>query len=368
MKLLSAIESFQKMISDKLMYQRLIINHVMPVAKKYKQLPQKRTLTRSQAREVRAYWKRLTGKRVPLIWHKFMYSRRGEFHVNYMPTSLFRISLIYRANQYGYKSAYADKNMLDVYLPDVKHPKVILRNMNGYFYIGKTAVSREEAIAHCQNLSGCLIKPTLQSHGDGVRKLQVINGVTSIEGLTVAQLFDRYKKNFCVQEFVHQHEAMSALNPSSVNTIRVVTYRSGMEVLVVYTVVRIGRSGSEIDNESAGGISTIINKDGTLGKYAYGRPGVDKVEKTDSGVVLEGYKIPSYDKALEMVKQQHLQLPFFDIIGWDVAIDEDAEPVLIEWNITPELSQSANGPALGEYTERIVTELMKRENNRNKRW
>ena len=165
-----------------------------------------------------------------------------------------------------------------------------------------------------------------------------------------------------VQKVIIQHAGMSALNPSSINTIRVVTYRSGMEIKAVYTVVRIGRSGMNIDNESAGGISAIIHKDGTIGKYAYGTPGVDKVEFTDSGVRLEGYKVPSFDKAIELVKFSHMQLPYFNLIGWDIAIEEDGSPIMIELNLNPDLSQSANGPAFGAFTELILKDAMNRQN------
>ena len=150
---------------------------------------------------------------------------------------------------------------------------------------------------------------------------------------------------------------MSQLNESSVNTIRIVTYRSDMEILVIYSVVRIGRKGSVIDNQCAGGISTVIGEDGKLGGTAFGGFIEDGIGKTDSGTILNGFEIPSYHKAIETVKQLHYQLPFFNFIGWDVAIDEDGDPVIIEWNACPGLSQSAFGPGYGKYTERILREI-----------
>ena len=140
------------------------------------------------------------------------------------------------------------------------------------------------------------------------------------------------------------------------------TYRSGMEVLVVYAAIRIGRIGQVIDNQSAGGMSTIIGDDAKLGKYAFGGYLEDQIEKTDIGTVLEGFEIPSYSKAIEMVKRLHYQLPYFKIIGWDIAIDEEGDPVIIEWNTEPGLSQSAFGPGFGKYTERILRELWPRKN------
>lgn len=357
-----------KRIFDNYQKKRLVKGFVDPLKDKYKTLKVHRTLSGKQKREIKAYFKELTGEDVPLIWHEYMFSRTGIYSKKYIPSSLYKVTLLYRANRFGYRNAYADKNMAEVFLPNVRHPKVILKNMNGYFYINNIAVSRQEAIDYCQNLDNALIKPSLGTHGDGARKLKVEDGITNIDGKTIGELFDFYKEDYCIQEFIRQHERLKALNPSSVNTIRVLTYRSGMDVLILYTVIRIGREGHEIDNESAGGISVVINNNGKLGKYAYGAPGVDKIECTDSGIQLEGYEIPSYEIVLDTVKRLHLQLPFFNLIGWDIAISEEGEPILVEWNICTELSQSANGPAFGEYTDRIIKELMQKRNNQNPNW
>ena len=159
---------------------------------------------------------------------------------------------------------------------------------------------------------------------------------------------------------------MAALNPSSVNTIRILTYRKDMNVMIIYSVIRIGRKNQTIDNESAGGISTRINPDGKLAKYAFGAPGEDYVEYTDTGVKLENYKIPNYEDAIALVKQLHLFLPFFNIVGWDIAITPDGSPIMIEFNVNPDLSQSANGPAFGNYTETIIKEAIQNRNTWSK--
>lgn len=361
------VQPFEKCIHkiQKSRYRKYYVNQAK---RNFKDLPEKKYLTKEQKREIRAFYKNLTGERVPIIWHQYFYSRTGVYSKRYLPTSLYRMQLMDKANMDPYREAYVDKNMIDVYLPNVKHPRTFLKNMNGYFYMDDEPVSRETAIERLQQLDGAIIKPTLASHGIGVRKLVVKDGVTNIDGMTLAQLFDEYDQNYIIQEFVRQHERLAALNPSSVNTIRILTYRSGMEVLLLYAVIRIGREGKEIDNESSGGISTKINSDGTLGKYAFSDAKDGRFEKTDSGIVLEGYQIPYFEKAVETVKKCHYRLPFFNMIGWDVSINPEGEPIIIEWNIHTELSQSAYGPAFGEQTERIIKELWNRENTHDKYW
>lgn len=347
---------------ESLRKKRTTVKLVRGVEKNCSKLSSDRELTSKQEHEIKKYYKDLLGIDVPLAWHRYFYKRTGVYSPKYIPTSLYYTDIIGRINQMKFERAYSDKNITELLLHGVKQPDTVLKNLNGYYYVDGQAVDRAKAVDVCKDMDDVIIKPALQSHGSGVKKFSSKLGVTSIKDMTIEQLFDSYKENFIVQKVVHQHERMNALNPSSVNTIRILSYRSGMEVLVPYTVIRIGRQGWDIDNETAGGISTKINPDGTLGKYAYGAPGNDMIEKTDTGVVLEGYQIPSYEKAIETIKKLHLQLPHFNLIGWDISIDMEGDPVLIEWNVWPELSQSANGPAFGDFTERILKEIWNRPN------
>ena len=347
----------------------LFQNHLIhKIKKSYKKISHKRKLTREEVQSIQSYFKKLCGHEVPIIWHQYMSSRTGSFHVNYIPTSLFRIELIGRMNRWDRVGIFSDKNLSDIFLPDVRQPRTVIKNINGYYYWEKRPVSEQDAIKLCSNLSDVIIKPSLEEGGKGVRSLNVVNGVTDIAGMTIQVLFHQYSKDFIIQEKIHQHPEMSRLNPSSVNTIRVLTYRTNMEILLLYSVVRIGKKGMTVDNESSGGISARVNSDGTVAKYAYGAPGNEKVERTDSGVLLDGFRIPSYEKVIDAAKKCHMMLPFFNIIGWDFCIDQDGQPVMIEWNSNPDLSQTANGPAFGDYTERIFSDVYRRINTRNGHW
>ena len=319
-------------------------------------------LTPEQKKEIQKHWMGLIGKEIPLYCHEYFYSRNGHFSVNYVPNNIYHCELVPKANQHGLSLAYGDKNMCDLIFPGERIVHTILKNMNGYFYYEGRPVSEEEAVGLCANMERVIIKPSRESQGHGVQLFSVKDGITDIGDKSIADLFKDYKRNYLIQEWFRQHKDMAALNPTSVNTMRILSYRSGMEVLIIYSVVRIGRSGSVIDNQCAGGISTTIDSEGRLGGNAFGGYVSDNIAKTDTGVTLEGYQLPSYDKAIDFVKRLHLQLPFFNIVGWDVAIGEDGEPALIEFNTNPGLSQSAFGSGMGEHTERIVRELWPRRN------
>ena len=332
------------------------------ITKNFKDLENHRKLSREQKKEVQDFYVSMIGRKVPLYCHEYFYSRTGFFTKEYVPNNLYHVELVPRANIHRLQAPLGDKNMCDYLFPGENIAHSILKNMNGYYYFEGEPVSKADAIRLCQNLDRVIIKPSRQSKGKGVQVFSAKDGITDLNGKTVESLFEEYKKDFLVQEVVKQHKDMAALNPTSVNTMRILSYRSDMEVLIVYSVVRIGRKGSVIDNQCAGGISTTIDKDGRLGKEAFGGYSADNILMTDSGVVLDGYQLPSYDKAIEMVKRLHLKLPFFNLVGWDVAIQEDGEPILIEFNTNPGLSQSAFKSGMGEYTERIIRELWPRPN------
>lgn len=338
--------------------------YIRQVNESYQKLPNKVELTKEQKQEIQDFYVPLVGYEVPTDWHRYFYARTGLYSVKYIPTSLYRLELTGRLNQLPWCVPFSDKNLNDILLPDMKQPHTYLKNRNGYFFVENKAASLDDAVAKCADMGDVIIKPTLSSHGRGVKKLHVENGVVDAKGTKLKDLLSGYGKNFLIQDLVKQHPAMSALNPDSINTIRIVTYRTGMDVSVLYAAIRIGRKGQTIDNESAGGISAKINMDGTLCKFAYGAPGQDKIELTDSGVRLEGYQVPSFEKAIAVVKEQHLNLPFQDLLGWDICIEETGDPVMLEWNTTPELSQSAVGPAFGDYTEMVIKDAMNRPNSR----
>lgn len=332
------------------------------ITRNLKNLDRHLKLTKEQKKEVDDFYLSMIGKKVPLYCHEYFYSRTGVFSKDYIPKDFYTMELRPKANVYKFQQVYDDKNIYDIILAGEKVVHTILKNMNGYYYYEGNPVSENEAINLCQNMDEVIIKPSMEMQGNGVKLLNVKNGKTNVDDMSIGELFKQYNHNFLIQERVRQHKDIAALNPTSVNTMRILTYRSGMEVLIVYSVIRIGRSGQVIDNQCAGGISTTINKDGKLGKAAFGGYCEDNVFVTDTGIKLDGYQLPSYDKAIEFVKRLHMKLPYFNIIGWDVSIEESGEPILIEYNTNPGLSQSAFCSGMGENTERIIRELWPRRN------
>lgn len=323
-------------------------------------------LTKGQEADVKAFFKKHFGREVPTYWHQYLYSRNGLWSEKYIPASIYNSEIIHRLNKFQFRHAYVDKGFYDTLFPDINRPKTIVKNVNGYYYDDQHPLTEKEAIERCSNLKEAIIKPSLGgTWGIGVKFIQSTDGIIADTNSSVKDLFNSYKQSFIIQERLEQHPDMAKLNPTSLNTIRVMSYRRGDEIVVLYAVVRIGRNGQVVDNETAGGIKADIDlSTGRIRGCAIGSPKEKDMPFTDVGTPTDGYQIPCFQAVLDAVKGMHYRLPYFNLIGWDMSVDKDGKPALIEWNRAAELSQVAHGPAFGDLTEEILEESMRRVNTR----
>lgn len=330
------------------------------------QLCPMKPLTKGQEADIKAYFKKHFGREVPTYWHQYLYSRNGVYSEKYIPASIYNSEIIYRLNKFQFRHAYVDKGFYDTLFPDINRPKTIIKNINGYYYDDCHPLSLEEAIERCSDLNEAIIKPTLEgTWGQGVKLIKTENGMIPSLNCSIQDLFKEYKRSFIIQERFEQHEDIAKLNPTSLNTLRVMSYRRENEIVILYAVIRIGRMNQVIDNETAGGIKADIDlQTGRIKGVAFGSPKEPLMPKTDVGTVLDGYQMPCFQKVLDLVKEMHLRLPYFNLIGWDMSVDKNGNPAMIEWNRAAELSQVAHGPAFGEYTEEILSVVRSRVNTR----
>ena len=323
-------------------------------------------LLKSQETDIKNFFKKYFGREVPTYWHQYLYSRNGYYSEKYIPASIYNSEIIYRLNKFQFRHAYVDKGFYDTLFSDINRPHTIVKNVNGYYYDECQPITEEEALNRCSNLKEAIIKPTLEgTWGQGVKLFKSVDGMIPDLGHSIKDLFTSYKRSFIIQEKFEQHIDIAKLNPTSLNTLRIMSYRRGNEIVILYAVIRIGRKDQIIDNETAGGIKADIDLEtGKIKGNAYGNAKERLMPKTDVGVFLDGYVIPSFQKVLDLVKEMHFRLPYFNLIGWDMTVDKYGSPALIEWNRAAELSQVAHGPAFGDYTEEILSVVKSKINTR----
>jgi hypothetical protein len=184
-------------------------------------------------------------------------------------------------------------------------------------------------------LSG-FCKPLDGIQGEGAFPLRLEGGRAWIrdEEITLEQLRARLQGRCLLQERIEQHPAMAALHPGSVNTVRLITFCNDGQVTLFSAALRVGTSGHSVDNWAAGGLIVAIDpRRGTLRREGFFKPGYGgRVQHhPDSGIRFEGYRIPHFEAAVQLVTRLHEHLRGIHSIGWDVAICQDG-PVVIEGN------------------------------------
>ena len=178
----------------------------------------------------------------------------------------------------------------------------------------------------------------------------------------ILRILEEYKKDFIVQEPIKQSKDLSIVHPQSVNTIRTMSYFDGKEVRILSSILRMGVKDSKVDNESSGGVSCGITSEGVLKRYTRLANG-KTFDGHPDGFKTEGHKINNYSKILDTIKESHKLIPYFKLISWDFSIDDDGNPLMIEYNTSwcgINFHQFNNGPLFGDMTDEILKEITKK--------
>ena len=315
-------------------------------------------LTKLQKRKIKLYFKRKGYSNIKLYWHHFYTSRSNTFCVEYIPEDIFHPIISPMINQMKQWPALLDKNLSETIFNGFKQPDNLVKNINGFFYVDNKQIERIEAIDIINKFKQQLIiKPSIESgSGRMINVFAINNFKTSFKGMSINSLLDYYNKDYIIQKIVEQSTDMKSLNPTSLNTLRIMSYMRETEIHILSSIVRIGGAGSHTDNYSTGGVVCGIKDDGNLREYGYPYFG-ERVKKTESGVVLGTFIVPNFNKAISMVKEMHFKIPYFRIISWDIGLDITNTPIFIEYNTYRQgigVHQITNGPLFGEFTDELL--------------
>lgn len=276
----------------------------------------------------------------------------------YIPASLYFYYISPYLVNMNLSMAYVDKNMYFRHFPSVQQPITILHNMSGRFYTtDMTEVNMADAINELSNKDSFIIKPSIES-GRG----RDVKMVVKKEKYVIEQVLREYESNFIIQEIVKQHPQMARLNETSLNTIRLYTYRviGSSDYVLLGAAVRFGGKGAYRDNACTGGGFCKVDIDGSVSDdiHNYRRFGWGSL-KAEKGI--DNLKVPNFETVVETVLGLHRSIPYMDLIGWDIAVGEDGVPILIELNQYPdcEFIQIFNGPMFGKYTDDLLEHISK---------
>ena len=182
-----------------------------------------------------------------------------------------------------------------------------------------------------------VIKQDRSGSGKGIRFLEA-------EKFTLNEL-DKVT-DLLVQPSVRQHPSLGRLHQSSVNTLRITTFQTDSgQIVVKHRSMRIGVSGERIVNTYGGFF--FLDRSGRGYTNAYNDDGRDLGGRhPDTGILYRDFSLDSISEAEELCIKAHFMYPYIRFVGWDLYINEENRPVIIEWNTRPDIwvNEAVIGP------------------------
>lgn len=198
-------------------------------------------------------------------------------------------------------------------------------------YVGRETLdvrtaSAEEVRAFVEHHGSVIVKVLDRDGGQGIERREA----SEIADFTAFRDELLENRQFLVEQVIPQHPEMAALNPSSVNSLRIVSYFDGSEVHILARVLKMG-NGDVIDNFAHGGMYTMLDEDGVALHAAFDVAGDAYEIHPISGIRIPGFRVPLYSQVLDLVDEIARIVPQIPYVGWDIAISPD-RPVVIEGN------------------------------------
>lgn len=136
-----------------------------------------------------------------------------------------------------------------------------------------------------------------------------------------------------IEELIEQDARMAEWNPSSVNTIRVPSFRTKSGIQILAPFIRMGRKGSVVDNAGSGGIyATLDAETGKICSVAMDERGNVYETNPDNGKIFKDWQCPKWSELISISKEVHKSLPeYHKYVGFDFALSTKGW-VLVEGN------------------------------------
>lgn len=324
--------------------------------------------SKEEIKQYKKKWKKISSKFT--IKDYLLFSRYIGKEINIVPESISHYYIETILNPIKYRSFYEDKNIYDKIFPEKYLPKTFLRCIDGAYYdenyILFNRVDNDLLNEMFCHTDGIIIKPSVNT-GSGKGVEMFLYDIDSKEYRYYndsrikfnIEYLQKYGKNFIIQKKLSQSSYFSAFNQTSINTLRLLVYKSvnDNDWYVINGALRVGKTGSYLDNAHAGGRIVGIDNNGTLGHFCCNQYG--EVFNTVNEIDLENktYIIPDYEKIKQFAKDICRNIIHHRCISIDIAINSHDEPIMIEYNLSSLGTwawQYTVKPVFGEFTDEII--------------
>lgn len=176
----------------------------------------------------------------------------------------------------------------------------------------------DEIMTFLNTAQKSIIKPLSSEQGRGIFK------VTSKQTDIIEKFIRERQGVYLIEECLENHPVINAINPSSLNTMRVYTMvdKDG-DIHILNSFLRVGISGSDVDNWGAGGVGYHVNKDGIIDGYGIDKKCGKHAYHPSTNVMMIGFRIPQYSKLVQFCKRIIERNKNAVYCGLDIAITEN---------------------------------------------
>ncbi len=295
-------------------------------------------------------------------WHR-LYKTVNGFDARYVPNDVYGLELLPRLNATKLLAAWDDKSYYPRLFPEIKQPDAIAFAIDGRFYDCHYRAVNADYLTRliiC-DYDKIVMKPSDGMEGRGVELIEV----NSFDFASLKEKLLCFGRNYVIQAVIEQHSSLAIYNRSSVNPIRVMTLRLGDEIHYLHSTLRFGSPGSHTDMNFVDGkeIAHVcaIDSKGEVSPVWFDMDG--KKDLISNLGIARQEVVPSFDRIIETAISVHEGLHHFDLIGCDITLNKQEEPVLIEYNVYWPgiiIPQYCHGPLFGDLTEELIFHLKRK--------
>lgn len=183
----------------------------------------------------------------------------------------------------------------------------------------KTIADKAKFLDFVRRNTKFVYKPLREHSGHGICLLDS-------ESQDMEQWFDFTIKNRpgIAEQLIIQGHEMNQLNPSSINSCRVVTFTIGNDVTIIGATLRMGVGNALTDNAGSGGIYASIDPEsGIIQSTAKNYLNQQFLFHPSTHTKILGYQLPDWESAKDAIHKMATHRKGTRLISWDIAYDKD---------------------------------------------
>lgn len=327
-------------------------------------------LSPDEIREIDSYWARFGVRFKDHRWYQMYYDFTGIRDPRYIPQNFANAVIYPYYNDRKITAAWQDKNYFERFVPVLRFPETLGQKIDGRYYDAEhRCYLPEDCAAFCRAVFSRLDPPETvvikkaadTNQGKGVK----LHPVSSEQELADVLVLYRGWDSFIMEKAIRQHPFFAQFNSSSVNIVRITTWRKGKEIVAAVPCVRFGIEGAVTDIARVDGREIMnvigVKEDGTVMDHSFTLTG----ERRPFTGTLD--KVPFWEDIVSLVKEGHRYLEHFGVVAWDMTVDGNGRIICVEYNLNIPgtiVYQMAHGPFWGEQTDDFLAFLRDEENRK----